>query len=321
MSRFADCRRSMFCMVLAAASLCAAGSAAADAVDEVRAVYKECRAWKQANKGGVVRYFADYASGEPVWSSGLPAGADVYSEVTFHGRPAQARSAMRFDTSPSGDWTKTHDYCFRRDGTLAFVLAELRTFNGNVRVEDRFYFSPSGRQFRKLRYVFDLETARRLPDGYANFMDRDTTLYRSRRDLLKDIAGNSAADTKTPASRDFVDYPAPAVDLPASVSVRTDDPQLQAFRQVYLEQLAAAGRSRPNFAGVYVLFEFGCGTACQTVVLVDRRTGDVLFAPLSASAGTTFRPDSRLLVFNPDRAIGLASSGYELAGGRFRKLW
>lgn len=321
MSRFASCRRSVLCAVFAAASLSAAGSAAADAVGEVRAVYKECRSSKQANTGGEVRYFAGYASGEPVWSSRLPAGGEVYSEVTFHGRPAQARTAMRFDTSPSGDWTKTHDYCFRRDGTLAFVFAELRTFNGNVRVEDRFYFSPSGRQFRKLRYVFDLETARRLPDGYANFMDRDTTIYLSRRDLLREVAGNNGAAADPPASRDFVDYPAPATDLPASVTVRTDDPQLQAFRQVYLDQLATASRARPNFAGAYVLFEFGCGTACQTIVLVDRRTGDVLFAPQSASAGTTFRPDSRLLVFNPDPAIGLASSGYELIGGRFRKLW
>ena len=148
---------------------------------EVRKAYQECRAVKTGNASSKVTAHADYGdfteNKPPVWRRTLPASGEAYSSVDVWRAGGTVRVAARFDTSPSGDWSKSHEYCFRKDGTLAFILAELRTFNGRVRVEDRLYFSPAGKQVRKLRYVFDLMTNARKPDGFSNFFDRDTTVY------------------------------------------------------------------------------------------------------------------------------------------------
>ena len=49
-------------------------------------------------------------------------------------------------TSPSGDWVDYVDYCFRADGTLATIDAELRTFCGGMIVNRRRSFDSAGRK-------------------------------------------------------------------------------------------------------------------------------------------------------------------------------
>ncbi len=146
---------------------------------------------KAGNASSKVTAHADYGdfteNNPPVWRRTLPASGEAYSSVDVWRADGTLRVAARFDTSPSGDWSKSHEYCFRKDGTLAFILAELRTFNGRVRVEDRLYFSPAGKQVRKLRYVFDLMTNARKPDGFSNFFDRNTTVYLRADALTKEI--------------------------------------------------------------------------------------------------------------------------------------
>jgi hypothetical protein len=66
------------------------------------------------------------------------------------------------------------------------------------------------------------------------------------------------------------------------------------------------GRSvgmKANFAGHYVLLTWGCGSLCETVALVDVRSGKVHFAPFSTSIGSDFRLDSALFVDSPPYAI------------------
>lgn len=170
------------------------GAAAAPdppSVLEVRKVYQQCRAAKADTSSSRVTAYADYGdftdNRPPVWRKTLPASGEAYSSVDAWRTDGSLRVAARVDTSPSGDWSKSHEYCFRKDGTLAFILAELRTFNGGVRVEDRFYYSPAGKQVRKLRYVFDLMTNARKPDTFSNFFDRDTTVYPTTDTLMTEI--------------------------------------------------------------------------------------------------------------------------------------
>lgn len=54
-----------------------------------------------------------------------------------------------------------------------------------------------------------------------------------------------------------------------------------------------------HFGGHYMLYTTGCGTACQTGVLFDRKTGEVMAQLPSATSGYDFRVKSRLLVVNP----------------------
>lgn len=52
-----------------------------------------------------------------------------------------------------------------------------------------------------------------------------------------------------------------------------------------------------NFAGQYTLVYWGCGTACQYGVVVDRKTGKI-YNEYSSSMGSEFKKDSQLILFN-----------------------
>jgi hypothetical protein len=57
-----------------------------------------------------------------------------------------------------------------------------------------------------------------------------------------------------------------------------------------------------NFAGHYTFVSWGCGSPCQSAVVVDRQSGKIYDAP-SAALGYDFRPNSRMLIVNvPDSA-------------------
>ncbi|MGN7515073.1 MAG: hypothetical protein ACTHOM_11890 [Allomuricauda sp.] len=52
-----------------------------------------------------------------------------------------------------------------------------------------------------------------------------------------------------------------------------------------------------NFAGHYTLVSWGCGSPCQTGVIVDRITGEI-YDGLVTSLGSEFKKDSELLIKN-----------------------
>ena len=54
-----------------------------------------------------------------------------------------------------------------------------------------------------------------------------------------------------------------------------------------------------NFAGHYTLIYWGCGTACQYGVVVDRKTGEI-FSDYISSLGSEFRVDSELIILNAE---------------------
>lgn len=58
-----------------------------------------------------------------------------------------------------------------------------------------------------------------------------------------------------------------------------------------------------NFAGHYTFVSWGCGSPCQSGVIIDRKTGNVYDAP-SAALGYDFRPNSRMLIVNKPDSLG-----------------
>ncbi|MGI9415102.1 MAG: hypothetical protein ACR2PM_15615, partial [Hyphomicrobiales bacterium] len=107
-----------------------------------------------------------------------------HGTITVHFLKARIAAAHRFDAGPSGEWVKTQDYCFRTDGSLAFLRAELRTLRGGVRVEDRLAFDRDGRRQAE-RVVRDLETDMDVANLNVTFTDQATTVYRDTSALRK----------------------------------------------------------------------------------------------------------------------------------------
>jgi hypothetical protein len=60
--------------------------------------------------------------------------------------------------SQSGDWSQYVYHYFRENGTLARVDAELRTFNDDCVIKQRFYFNRAGKRLRKTLNYYDLTT-------------------------------------------------------------------------------------------------------------------------------------------------------------------
>jgi len=182
--------RTFVYLVWALAGLALAGSPVAahekSAIKAIRAVYKVCRAVARTVKPG--KAFAVYTDENynkpPRWVRRAPAKAMVVEDLAVYRRGKRIRAAKLMRTSPSGDWAQYFDYCYRADGTLAFVLADLRTFLGDVRVVDRLYYGTNGRRLRKTRRIFDLKTNKRIT-GKRDFQEMDPLIPKTTRALLR----------------------------------------------------------------------------------------------------------------------------------------
>jgi hypothetical protein len=73
------------------------------------------------------------------------------------------------------------------------------------------------------------------------------------------------------------------------------DPRVRQFRT----RLTEGAKQGPNFAGRYTIVEWGCGTNCQQVAVVDARTGRVSDW-LTTELGCDYQLGSRLFIKNPD---------------------
>jgi len=115
-------------------------------------------------------------------------------------------------------------------------------------------------------------------------------------------ATNQKSGGKTPGFADF-----PAGDRfsgkPAALKIST--PQARKYRTMLRDSV----KDGVNFAGHYIVGQWGCGGGCVQFAIIDAKTGDVFFPAFSVSvvAGAEekmdeipeplqFKPDSRLLV-------------------------
>lgn len=81
---------------------------------------------------------------------------------------------------------------------------------------------------------------------------------------------------------------------PAPVVLR-GNPTARRFRTALRE----GTRKGPNFAGHYTVVEWGCGTECQQMAIVNAKTGHVYIPDFALSLGADYRRDSSLLIANP----------------------
>lgn len=100
-----------------------------------------------------------------------------------------------------------------------------------------------------------------------------------------------------PRFEDYPTGPSENVTAPAPVDL-TSHPEGRTYRTA----LARGAAQGPNFAGVFTVVTWGCGTMCQRSMIVDARTGGIV-ADLTASLSFAFQLESRLLVVNPPAAV------------------
>lgn len=75
-----------------------------------------------------------------------------------------------------------------------------------------------------------------------------------------------------------------------------------------------------NFAGHYTIVEWGCGTSCQEMAIVDRISGQIIFSQVpfdtvDGHSGISYQVDSRMLIVNTETLS--ESDGYEPGYRRF----
>jgi hypothetical protein len=135
------------------------------------------------------------------------------------------------------------------------------------------------------------------------------------------------------AGPEFEKYPAEGrfSGKAAPLQPRTDDDRKYRTR---LQETLEDGP--PDFAGHYRVGEWGCGTNCVQVAVVDLNTGLAIWAPFrvicclepvgplkDAEDFSEYRPDSRLMVFNGARDESLEDRGrhyYLLERGQWQHL-
>ena len=94
---------------------------------------------------------------------------------------------------------------------------------------------------------------------------------------------------------EFKDFPVQAIHqgAPAAVDL-TSHPQARMYRT----QLRRQALKGPDFAGHYTVAEWGCGSNCQSHMIVDAKTGRV-YSGLGSERGISIRLDSNLLIADP----------------------
>lgn len=91
----------------------------------------------------------------------------------------------------------------------------------------------------------------------------------------------------------FKAYPAEVYTGPLANPDFSTNPDAKAF----ITRIKEACANGINFAGHYTLVSWGCGTACQSSVVVDRITGRIFDGCVTA-LGSQFKKDSNLIIKN-----------------------
>jgi hypothetical protein len=119
----------------------------------------------------------------------------------------------------------------------------------------------------------------------------------------------------------FEDYPALDTFSGDAAKVRLADSE---SRQ-YATMLKSAAHRKPNFAGHYVLANWGCGASCVMAAAVDLKTGSVTWLPFTVCCWDAdvpeplvFKLQSRLLVVHGSRnETEKGTYYYQFDGGKF----
>jgi hypothetical protein len=94
--------------------------------------------------------------------------------------------------------------------------------------------------------------------------------------------GNASKPVSEPKFSDFPAVPYHGPQTSADLSTKE--------ARAYRTRLSNAARQAPNFAGHYVVTEWGCGTGCLTGAILDVKTGKAVFLPVLLGSGSTGHP-------------------------------
>jgi|GEM_PF-4408196 len=128
--------------------------------------------------------------------------------------------------------------------------------------------------------------------------------------IMSCLSGPKFADHPVLAGDVYLRYPTP-VDFTGQTEAWT-------YRS-FIRTSVARG---VNYAGHYVVAEWGCGTNCQDHAIIDAKTGKIVMMGLKSNFSIDYRKDSTLLVVDPHGgAGGLISPRYFVAdGGTIKSL-
>jgi hypothetical protein len=113
-------------------------------------------------------------------------------------------------------------------------------------------------------------------------------------DAAKPAPGGDAE--RRPGLPRFGDFPASETcsGRPAPVDLDSDRDARK-----FKTRLQEGARKGPDFAGCYTVVSWGCGTECESFVVIEARSGRVFSPPFSLGLGSWYRKDSALFVANP----------------------
>lgn len=121
---------------------------------------------------------------------------------------------------------------------------------------------------------------------------------------LDQMLGNASSGEAELGRPRFSEYRVPIAELPGNLSINPGSDLQAAELAAALEEAARAGS---NFAGGFTLTRLNCTPDCDTVAVIDLRTGSITFPaqlarvshalPCRAGRDIAFRDDSRLLEY------------------------
>lgn len=174
----------------------------------------------------------------------------------------------------------------------------------NARADANWEGPGSSTALMQASYFDRIEIARMLiPVSNVNFRNKDgiTALMLARWNCHTEIVDALTRAGAVPAKDEwrraprFTDFPAAPVyqGAPAPVDIRSH-PKAPNYRT----RLREGARKGSNFAGHYTVVGWGCGSNCESTMIVDARTGRV-YDGFGAERGAEFKPDSRLVIADP----------------------
>ena len=169
------------------------------AISEVKSAYARCQAVRElpTTKRVLLVLIRNQPKEQGHWEVPSPGTEQTADEqMTVYVADEKVIAVDLYDAGLSGDWTQVVTHCFRTDGSLAFLLAVLRTFYGDVKVEDRFYFDHTGKQIRTLRSVFDLSTNKRVHPKKGDFMAHEPQIFHTTDEVLNAIGRGNVFGTR-----------------------------------------------------------------------------------------------------------------------------
>lgn len=138
--------------------------------------------------------------------------------------------------------------------------------------------------------IITLDSAKAQPDGLSRiFWHAGLDVYGSKEQAKETTVFFEYYPETHPDQ-----YPAELYDGPLAVPNFRTYPEMRRYITRITETCDTTG---VNFGGKYTMVIWGCGSSCQSSVIVDRITGEILDAPFSSS-GRSFQPGSMMVIIN-----------------------